>query len=96
MSKATQLAESFGHRQALVEFLVDLAETHAPNCCQVAGRDIVGRLLAEVGGLTALAALPAGSIQLIGSRQGKVVRHVGDNLLLESHGGFFIQHQLFK
>ena len=39
------------YRQALLDFVAELADSYVPNVCRIVGKRIAGMLLGEAGGL---------------------------------------------
>lgn len=80
---------SLYERKAAVELFIEskMKET-APNLSQIAGVVLGARLLSMAGGLKNLAAMPSGSIQVMGAEKA-MVRHLRSNAPSPKHGIIF-------
>jgi len=80
---------SLYERKAAVElFISDKMKETAPNLSQVAGVVLGARLLSMAGGLKNLAAMPSGSIQVMGAEKA-MVKHLRANAPSPKHGIIF-------
>lgn len=80
---------SLYERKAAVElFISDKMKETAPNLSQIAGVVLGARLLSTAGGLKRLAALPSGSIQVMGAEKA-MVKHLRSNAPSPKHGLIF-------
>ncbi|MDR2944584.1 MAG: rRNA biogenesis protein [Methanosarcinales archaeon] len=80
---------SLYERKAAVEFFIEtkMKET-APNLSQIAGVVLGARLLSMAGGLKNLAAMPSGSVQVMGAEKA-MVKHLRSNAPSPKHGLIF-------
>ncbi|MDR0768233.1 MAG: rRNA biogenesis protein [Methanosarcinales archaeon] len=76
-------------RKAAVESFIELKmKETAPNLSQIAGVVLGARLLSMAGGLKNLAAMPSGSIQVMGAEKA-MVKHLRSNAPSPKHGIIF-------
>ncbi|WNY29202.1 hypothetical protein MmiEs2_14260 [Methanimicrococcus stummii] len=80
---------SLYERKAAVESFIEMKmKETAPNLSQIAGVVLGARLLSMAGGLKHLAAMPSGSIQVMGAEKA-MVKHLRSNAPSPKHGIIF-------
>ncbi|MBZ3936199.1 NOP5/NOP56 family protein [Methanimicrococcus blatticola] len=80
---------SLYERKAAVESFIEMKmKETAPNLSQLAGVVLGARLLSMAGGLKHLAAMPSGSIQVMGAEKA-MVKHLRSNAPSPKHGTIF-------
>ncbi|WNY23838.1 hypothetical protein MmiHf6_11600 [Methanimicrococcus hongohii] len=80
---------SLYERKAAVESFIEMKmKETAPNLSQIAGVVLGARLLSMAGGLKNLAAMPSGSIQVMGAEKA-MVKHLRSNAPSPKHGIIF-------
>lgn len=87
-SFARSVAELYGRKKKLEEFLDRETKAVAPNLRYLVGSALAARLIAMAGGLRALAFMPASRIQLLGAEKA-LFRHLRRKAKPPKHGIIF-------
>lgn len=87
-SFADDILSLYGRKAAVESFIEMKMKETAPNLSQIAGVVLGARLLSMAGGLKNLAALPSGSIQVMGAEKA-MVKHLRSNAPSPKHGIIF-------
>jgi len=76
------------------QYVKDAISSMAPNLSKLVGESIAARLIAVAGGLDHLAALPSGTIQVLGAEKA-LFRHIKEGTSPPKHGIIF-QHEFIN
>jgi nucleolar protein 56 len=87
---ARTLEDIHSRRLLLEEHIKSEMESSAPNISHLVGPIIGARLIAKAGGLTRLARLPSGTIQMLGAEKA-MFRHLKEGTKPPKHGIIFQQ-----
>lgn len=87
---AKTLGEIHARQLTLEEHIKSEMESKAPNISHLVGPIIGARLIAKAGGLTRLARLPSGTIQMLGAEKA-MFRHLKEGAKPPKHGLIFQQ-----
>lgn len=79
-------------QKELESYIHAVVEEMAPNVSAIIGCGIAARLIAQAGGITRLATLPAGTVQVLGAERA-LFRHLKDGAPPPKHGILF-QHEM--
>ena len=85
---ADDILSFYNRKSAIESFIENKMKETAPNLSQIAGVVLGARLLSMAGGLKHLAAMPSGSIQVMGAEKA-MVKHLRSNAPSPKHGIIF-------